>query len=526
MPYAPENNRPANSRTAQTSRGSAARRNTERNARTRRKSTARRVIPWLAFLCLFCLVAFIAVLFIKSKYVNKPDAEELAKTLDTGAFFEGITVNGVDIGGMHYDEARAALLPSVTEGIQSINIRVVHGTSLWVLTAADLGAVSTLDATLSEAMLLGRNESQAENTATLENLKAFGKAYTVGYTCTENALGKTVEEIGAGMGTQPVEPYAESDSWATEPTFIYHEGIDGHTLDKPALMQQIKACLASGDYTATLRPELVVAKPQHDIAWIKQNTQLRASWQTDFGSSSSLRNANRVGNIQKATTILNGACVQVGEEFNFNAFIGPRTEAGGWPLAPGIVNGNSYEMQAGGGICQVSTTLYNALLCCGEQIEITERFHHSWPSSYADYGLDSTVTGSAESGKSLNFINNTGAPLYIFAKCDQENKLMNIYIYGEPLPAGVSYKTRGEVIETIEPGEPVVTENPAWPTGYEETTVKSRKGYKAEAYLDEYANGEFKNGKLLYTDSYRAVTAQITRGTGDPALPKPTQADS
>ena len=118
--------------------------------------------------------------------------------------------------------------------------------------------------------------------------------------------------------------------------------------------------------------------------WLKENTQLRATWQTDFGSSSSLRNANRVGNIQKATTLLNGCKIEVGEEFNFNGFIGPRTESGGWPLAPGIVNGNTYEMQAGGGICQVSTTLYNALLCGGSEIEITERYHHSWPSSYAD----------------------------------------------------------------------------------------------------------------------------------------------
>lgn len=523
MPYAPDRNRPTKSRAAQTAQRGAQGRPA---SRARRKSAAKRFTPWLAFLCLFCLLSFIAVLFVKAKYVNKPDAEELAETLDTGAFYEGVKVNGVDIGGMNYDEARQKLLPSVTQGIQSINIRVSHGTSLWVLTAADLGAVSTLDATLSEAMLLGRSESKAENTATLENLKAFGKEYTVGYTCTENALGKTVADIAAGMGAPPVEPYAEADAWAAEPAFVYHDGVDGHALDQPALMQQIKDCLAAGDYTATLKPELVLTKPQHDLAWIKQNTQLRASWQTDFGSSSSLRTPNRVGNIQKASTMLNGACVQMGEEFNFNAFIGPRTEAGGWPLAPGIVNGNSYEMQAGGGICQVSTTLYNALLCCGEQIQITERYHHSWPSSYADYGLDSTVTGSAESGKSLNFINNTGAPLYIFAKCDQENRKMNIYLYGEPLPAGVTYKTRGEVIETIEPGEPVVTENPAWPMGYEEATVKGRKGYKAEAYRDEYLNGEFKNGTLLYTDSYRAVASEITRGTGDPSLPKPEQAKS
>lgn len=480
----------------------------------------------LMIVCAVCLALFVVLLIIKDKYVNKPAAKDLGVVLDDGKFFEGITIDGTDIGGLDYEAARAKLLPSVSEKLKSVNIHVVHGTSLWILNAVDMGIGSTLDSVLQEAMLFGRSGTKAENEDALNELSEHGKSYSVSFIPNDDALKRKISVISATVGTQPVEPYAEADTWSAVPTFVYHEGVAGHTIDEASLVESIKKCLSDKDYSAVIDPELTLTPPAHDIEWIKQNTQLRAQWQTDFGTSSSLRNANRVGNIQKASTILNGACVAVGEEFNFNAFIGPRTEAGGWPLAPGIVNGNSYEMQAGGGICQVSTTLYNALLCAGEGIEITERYHHSWPSSYADYGLDSTVTGSAESGKSLNFINNTGAPLYIFAFCDQENKKMNIYLYGEPLEAGVSYKTRGETIETVEPGEPVVTENPDWPTGYEETTVKSRKGYKAEAYRDKYINGEFSDGQYLYTDSYRAVTAQITRGTGDPSLPKPEKPKS
>ena len=495
-------------------------------ATKRRKGIRSRYRLILALCSGVCFILFFVVLFIKNTYVNKPAAGELNAVLDDGNFFEGISINGQDVGGLDYSAARAKLLPLITKDMQSIGIRITHGASLWLLNAADLGVRSTLDATLQEAMLLGRSQTKAENEAVLQALSDAGKAYDVGFQANDAKLNEKVAEIAAHIGTQPVEPYAEADPWAESPTFIYHEGVEGHTLDQAALAEQIKACLEKGDYSAEIEPELKTTPPPHDLNWVKQNTQLRAQWQTDFGTSSSLRNANRVGNIQKAATLLNGACVAVGEEFNFHAFIGPRTEAGGWPLAPGIVNGNSYEMQAGGGICQVSTTLYNALLCAGEGIEITERYHHSWPSSYADYGLDSTVTGSAESGKSLNFINNTGAPLYIFAVCDQENKKMNIYLYGEALEKGVIYKTRGETIETIEPGEPVVTEEPNWPTGYEETTVKSRKGYTAEAYRDKYVNGEFVDGQYLYTDSYRAVNAQITRGTGDPSLPKPEKPKS
>ena len=217
--------------------------------------------------------------------------------------------------------------------------------------------------------------------------------------------------------------------------------------------------------------------------------------------------------------------MDVGEEFNFNAFVGPRTESGGWPLAPGIVNGETYELQPGGGICQVTTTLYNALLCCGpDKIEITERHHHSWPSSYAGIGLDSTVTGTAESGKSLNFKNTSGAPMYMFLYCDQTAYTVTAYLYGEPLPEGITYQPRADVIETTEPPETETTENPNWPMGYKEKTVKARNGYKSNVYLDKYVNGvkDEEGSKLLYTDTYRAKAEKITIGTGDPSLPKPT----
>ena len=138
---------------------------------------------------------------------------------------------------------------------------------------------------------------------------------------------------------------------------------------------------------------------------VKAQTKFVSMFQTSFGGSRKARDEKRVGNIQKACTLLNGLRVEAGAEFNFNGYIGPRTEEGGWPLAPGIVNGNQYEDQPGGGICQVSTTMYNALLCAGasmqrgstledilakdiQGISITERKHHSWPSSYVDTGLD------------------------------------------------------------------------------------------------------------------------------------------
>lgn len=493
-----------------------------RTAKRRKKSRARSMSSKLILLCGVFLIALITVFFVRRHHVHLPSEKKLHSYLETGAYYNGVTINGKNVAGMTLAEARSAIAPLVEEDAKSVNITVENGTSLWVFTGADMGISSNLEYVLAEAMLYGRGGTGAANKAAKEELSTAGREFTVTLTADPSALTERIGDIAQLINTPATEPSAEPNVWSATPSFNYHEGTDGTVLDESGLVNSINAALAERDFTRTITPQLITQSPSHSLDWLKENTQLRATWQTSFGGSSSSRNPNRVGNIQKATTLLNGCKVEVGEEFNFNGYIGPRTESGGWPLAPGIVNGNTYEMQAGGGICQVSTTLYNALLSCGPEIEITERYHHSWPSSYADIGLDSTVTGSVESGKSLNFINNTGAPLYIFAYCDQDNHTMTIYMYGEPLEAGVTYVPRGVVIETIKPAETVTVENINWPTGYKQTTISSRDGYKSEVYRDKVVNGTVESSELLYTDSYRAVQGEITIGTGDPSLPKPT----
>jgi len=488
----------------------------------KRKTNPLRRLTLTAMRCFLLFGVLLAItLFVKHRYVDVPTAEELSASIDTGKYYPGIRVNGTEIGDLSYDEARALLLPQVEKEMKSIGITVAHGSSIWILNAADMGVSTTLDEVLTKAMTLGRNGTLEQNTATQERLLTEGEDFEVRFKTDLTTLTAAITKINSAVGTLPVEPTAEPDPWAESPTFIYTEGKDGYIFNTGALISEINACLEEGDYQARLSPQLSTTPPEKTIADLEAKLQPRAIWQTSFGGSSSSRNANRVGNIQKAATILNGTMVADGEEWSFNAFFGPRTEKGGWPLAPGIVNGNTYQMEAGGGICQVSTTLYNALLCSGPEIEITERHHHSWPSSYADTGLDSTVTGTVTDGKSLNFVNNTGEPIYIFAYCDQENYTMTIYLYGMPLEEGVSYTTRGVVTETLEPGETKTAENPQWPSGYQENTITARKGYIAEAYRDKLVNGEVVESELLYTDKYRAVTGEVTIGTGDPSLPKP-----
>ena len=467
---------------------------------------------FVVLLGLLVLVALAQLLF------GVPKAEDSAVYINEATFFEGITINNQNVSGLTYSAARELLLPQIEAQARTINITIRHGASLWLLTAPDLDLNSDLDAVLVEALKLGRSDSYVNNQATQKEIAENGRNFSVTVQPSESKLLTFVGAIGNAINTEPNEPYAEPNAWSEAPEFTFHEGEAGYLLDEQALVNSIAQQIKEGNYTAELDADLVLTEPEHNVEWVKANTKLRSSFQTEYGSSSSLKAPNRRANIRKAANILNGAVVQAGATLDFNEYIGPRTEEGGWPLAPGIVNGNSYEMQAGGGICQVSTTLYNALLCSGPEVFIVERHHHSWPSHYADYGLDATVSTG---GKNLIFTNNSTAPIYIFAYANDEDYTMTVYIYGAPLPEGVTYQARGVTTQTIEPKETIVTENPEWPTGFEYKEITSRTGYVAVAYRDKLVNGEVTETEELYTDTYRAVQGKTTVGTGPATLPKP-----
>ncbi|HWQ58353.1 MAG TPA: VanW family protein [Clostridia bacterium] len=504
--------------------------------RTKRRTKLSRTLKG-AKLAFGALAAAFVVVLIVYIFTNKPSQSDMEAIKDDGAFIEGVSVNGMDISGMTYSAAREALLPSVQADMESINITVSHGTMLWLLTAADMKATSMLDEVLTEAIALGRSGTVIENNSEKEDVAANGRSLTVTFKPDEAALKAKLAVIAAALNTMPVEPSATTVTTASEPQFIYNEGKDGYVLDEDAVYQDIADLLSSGDYAATLEPKLNFAKPTASVDDVKAATQLIATFQTSFGGSSKARNEKRVGNIQKASTLLNGMVVKDQEEFNFNAYIGPRTEADGWPLAPGIVNGNAYEDEAGGGICQVSTTLYNALLCAGASmqrgstiaevlaaniagISITERKHHSWPSSYVDTGLDCTVTGTVEAGKSLSFVNNTGYSLYFFVYCDRANYTCTVYIYGKPLPAGITYKVRGVVDRVITSTTNIVYDT-AQPADYILENIVARDGYEATAWRDTYLDGVLQSSEELYKDTYNPVTGETIVGTGGAPAPSP-----
>ena len=292
--------------------------------------------------------------------------------------------------------------------------------------------------------------------------------------------------------------------------FSYAKGHDGVKINAQKLFEQ--ALNGKGQKQRLTLP-LVIDKAV-TVQELKQNTALKSTFTTTYANSVT----NRCYNIAKAAESINGTTVGVGETFSFNAVVGDRTEARGYKTSKVILDGN-YTEGVGGGVCQVSTTLYNALLLAGF---VPKAVQHSLISSYVKAGFDAMVSyGSAD----LTFVNNTDHPIYIGATT--KGKSVTFTVYGEPN----LYRIERESVETREKFETVyVVDAKKYPeliyTDQTKVVTSGSDGVKTQSYLKYYQGDKLVATKLIRANTYKRVDQVIARGAQERPLDTDIQLDS
>lgn len=229
---------------------------------------------------------------------------------------------------------------------------------------------------------------------------------------------------------------------------------------------------------------------------------------SEFFTSYPTSSAERKHNIKTAAASLDKTFVDVGGEFSFNFTVGERSEKRGYKKAK-IIVGGKFTDGVGGGVCQVSTTLYNAVLLAG--LTVTEYHPHSLPVSYVAPSFDAMVnSGSAD----LKFCNDTHNPVIVRVSAD--DSVIRVRIYGEPM--NEKYVRQSRITEEIPATvyEIVKDEKGEFPDLYEgERRVLSygRNGYKSEGLLIKMLNGKPVSSKLIRVDKYNAVKTVLIEGT-------------
>lgn len=216
---------------------------------------------------------------------------------------------------------------------------------------------------------------------------------------------------------------------------------------------------------------------------------------SEFTTYYSVKDGGRCENIAIATSLIDGVTIQPYGEFSFNATVGRRTEEAGFQQAKIIVNGE-YVLGVGGGVCQVSTTLYNAVLLAG--LTVTESRPHSLLVSYVEPSRDAMVSSQSD----LKFFNPYVNAVYLSAKVFQGG--VRVCFYGKN--EGDRYEIISKTLEKIPPPQPIIKE------GEKEGVVRAEKeGVKSEAYLQRYKGTTLLSRKRIRLDEYRPIQGIIVK---------------
>ncbi len=337
-------------------------------------------------------------------------------------------------------------------------------------------------------------------------VEANGKTFEYSYPEIDVENGKpylkkadeVVEDIYYSSLVPPVDATFICRPERDEP-FVFTSEKVGLGVDKHALFEGIKKTLEGGGgtfYTA----EYVEVKPRVTIEELKSSMIKRGEFSTVYSGST----ASRKKNIGLACKQLNLTEIADGEEFSFNAAIGERTEERGYSTAKVIENGKFVE-GVGGGVCQVSSTVYNCALLSG--LTVTERHRHSLAVSYVEPSFDAMVSYSYAD---LRFYNDTGKSVFIVADADGER--VRVRFYGLPNP--YRYKRISIVNELIEPLPEEIIQTNELLAGETKRMVFAKKGMKSAGVIEKYLGEKMLERKLLVTDEYSPLRGITLEGIG------------
>ena len=215
---------------------------------------------------------------------------------------------------------------------------------------------------------------------------------------------------------------------------------------------------------------------------------------------------DRVQNIRRATELINGTVVMPGEEFSVEQATLPYTEENGYVAGSAYENGQIVE-SIGGGLCQVSTTLYNAVLYA--ELEVTRRAPHSMSVSYVEPSRDAMI---AEGISDFKFVNNYDTPILIEGYIDGNNQL-GFYIYGKDTrAAGHSVEFESETLETTEYTKKYVEDTES-AVGSQETEGAGMDGSTARLWKITYENGEEVSREVINNSTYQTSDVTVKVGT-------------
>lgn len=349
------------------------------------------------------LVAIICVLGVSINYFNK-------NYIYTNVIAKNIFIEGIDVSNLTKEEA----INYVNENITPGEIKLKYDGETNVISPDEIDLKYNTSEVVNEAYNYTKADSYFENVKRFFDLNKNSKNLELKSLYNENKLSEKIQNISDSINVamKNAKVYI-SDSG----NISVSSATVGKELDIVSTKESIYDAIKNKSYTQ-IDLKVDTKEPNVSTELAKSVNALLAEFSTKFSTSDS----NRVTNIVLSAKATSNALLMPGEEFSYNNLTGKRTKSNGYKDAPVIINGK-LEQDVGGGVCQVSSTLFNSVLYSG--LDVTSRRNHSLKSSYVSIGRDAMVS---DGGSDFRFKNPYSHPVYI--KNTVSNGVITSKIYG------------------------------------------------------------------------------------------------
>lgn len=485
-------------------------------------------------------------------------------TRSTEKIVSGISINGIDAEGLTYEESKEKLNKMAEEALEK-DIKIVLNEYENTINLSQISAEYDIDKAIEEAHNIGResnilkssydvliansngkdiNLDVAFNSEEVNNLfsnisqeipgHVVGWSYSVdnnyvltitkgtkGIVIDEEETLKRIEEAmlssfkgedveAIELAVREVEPdsidvdkiheeiYREpQNAYVTQDPFGVYVHVDGVDFN----VDEVKSLVASDEQEYKI--ELTITEPEITTKELGQEAfpdVLGRTYKTTYSAGDKNRNTN----IELAAKNVNGTILMPGETFSYNGILGDTTADKGYKPAGAYLNGEVIQSY-GGGICQVSSTIYNAVLYA--DLEVTERYNHTYLSGYVPAGLDATVSYGS---KDFKFTNNRDYPIKLVVTAG--NGTISATIYGVKEDDDVDVELQSVITSYISPKVKYEKTN-TLNEGEEKVKQAGSTGCKCTVYITKSKNGQEISREVLNNDVYSAKPKIILQGT-------------
>jgi len=412
--------------------------------------------------------------------------------LNFDTFYPGVTIDGMDLRAMTPAEAAAALRLRHQPQLDEVAITFTFEDKVWNFGYDDIDTRVNIEEVVNEAYKVGRTGNFLQRIIEILKVESEGRAFQTELTYNTAALVEDIRQIAREIYIEPQDATITFNN-KQEELFTFTGEQNGRSVSIDKVLEDIKEKIKNGDFSPysieaeTLYPEITLEE-------VKTWTTKLVSFHTVMTGT-----AERIHNITLSSSSFDGIRIDPGQIFSLNEATGPRGLEDGYKNAPVIVRGVRLADEPGGGNCQTSTTLYGAVVRA--DLEIIERWHHSWPSSYTEVGQDAMVDYPTAD---LKIRNNYDTPVFIGRTIDGDKLIVEIY--GKQRDHYDNIEIVTEVLsKTDKPAEEIVDE-PNLYVGDSVVEYASRAGIKCQSYRVYYKDGEeIKRVKEAYSNYPRIV---------------------